>query len=384
MKDGLQKTSQEHENYMRRAITLAKTAEGYTNPNPMVGCVVVKEGRIISEACHERYGEFHAERNALLRCTEDTRGADLYVTLEPCCHEGKTPPCTDIIIEKGIQRVYVGSLDSNPLVAGKGIRVLREHGIEVVTGILEEECLRLNEIFYHYITHRTPFVALKYAMTLDGKIAAYTGDSKWITNEKTREHVQGLRKKYAGIMVGINTVVSDDPMLNCRIASGADPLRIILDAKLSIPVKNNRIVDTADRIKTLVVYNLCHESEVLLQKKEALQKKGVEALGLPATKDADKIDLQALMKLLGEREIDSVLIEGGGEVNASALEAGIVSKVYAYLAPKLIMGRQARTPVGGSGIAKMADALCLQEVNVSQLTEGDILIEGKLASKQEG
>ena len=168
--------------YMRRAIELALSAKGHTSPNPMVGCVVVKEGRIISEACHEKYGEYHAERNALLRCKEDTAGAELYVTLEPCCHYGNTPPCTEIIIEKGIRRVYVGSLDSNPLVAGKGIEILRQAGIQVEYGILEEECRKMNEIFYHYISRNTQFTALKYAMTLDGKIAAYTGDSKWVTS----------------------------------------------------------------------------------------------------------------------------------------------------------------------------------------------------------
>lgn len=368
----------EQEQYMRRAIELAKTAEGHTSPNPLVGCVVVKEGRIISEACHERYGEFHAERNALTRCQEDTTGADLYVTLEPCCHYGKTPPCTEIIIEKGIKRVYVGSLDSNPLVAGEGIRILREHGIEVITGILEEECLKMNEIFFHFITHRTPFVAVKYAMTLDGKIAAYTGDSKWITNEQTREHVHYLRKKYTGIMVGINTVICDNPVLNCRIAEGVDPVRIILDAGLSIPLEESNIIATAARIRTMVFYNTCNEDEALLAKKEALCRRAVEVIGIENADDAAKIDIQSLMRILGERNIDSVLVEGGSEVNASVLSAGVVNKVYAYIAPKLIMGREARTPVGGQGIAKMADALFLKEITVSQLTGGDILVEGRM------
>ena len=209
----------EAEQYMQQALDLAKTAMGHTSPNPMVGCVVVKNGKLVASGCHERYGEFHAERNALTRCKEDLTGADLYVTLEPCCHQGKTPPCTDIIIERKIGRVFVGALDPNPKVDGGGIKILREHGIEVITGILEQECLALNEIFFHYITTGLPYVAMKYAMTLDGKIASANGDSKWVTGEKAREHVHFLRKKYSAILAGIDTVLADDPLLNCRIQS---------------------------------------------------------------------------------------------------------------------------------------------------------------------
>lgn len=240
------------EEYMRRALELAKMGEGHTSPNPMVGCVVVKDGRIISEGYHERYGEFHAERNVLTRCKEDCEGADLYVTLEPCCHYGKTPPCTEIIIEKKIRRVFVGSMDSNPLVAGKGVQILRDHGIEVETGVLEEECLRLNEIFYHFIQTKTPFVIMKYAMTLDGKIACATGDSRWVTGEEARREVHRMRKRCKGIMVGIGTVLADDPMLNCRIEEGVDPVRIVCDSGLRIPL-DCQIVKTATEIPSIVV-----------------------------------------------------------------------------------------------------------------------------------
>lgn len=366
-------TSSEAEKYMQRAIDLAKTAVGYTSPNPLVGCVVVKDGRIISEACHERYGEFHAERNALMRCKEDAKGADLYVTLEPCCHFGKTPPCTDIIIEKGIKRVYVGSLDSNPLVAGKGVEILKEHGIEVFTGILEAECIKMNEIFFHYITHKTPFVALKYAMTLDGRIAAYTGDSKWVTNENSRRHVQYLRKKYAAIMVGINTVISDNPMLNCRIAEAANPVRVILDSNLRIPLEDNNIAATAKDIRTIVAYSANNENDTLLEKKRQLIEKGMEVVKVPDIQGAEnyKVNIKNLMKLLGEMKIDSVLIEGGAEINAAAIEAGVVNKVYAYIAPKLIMGKNAKGPVGGSGIPLMSDAIKLKNSSVRIMNETD-------------
>lgn len=368
----------EQEMYMKRAIDIAKTAEGHTSPNPLVGCVIVKDGRIISEACHEKYGEFHAERNALTRCGENTDGAEVYVTLEPCCHFGKTPPCTDIIIEKGISKVYVGSLDSNPLVSGKGIEILRQNGIEVETGILEDECIKMNEIFFHFITEKTPFTAVKYAMTLDGKIASYTGDSKWITNEASRNHVHGLRRKYSGIMVGINTVLNDNPMLNCRIDKGVDPVRIILDSTLKIPMDSN-IVKTSDSIRTIVACSAMGEESnrdkntERIKKKEALKKQGIEII---ETWGSHHVDLRQLVKKLGEMKIDSVLIEGGAAVNGAALEAGIVNKIYAYIAPKIIMGAGASSPVGGQGIELMDHAIQLKDINVTMMNGGDVLMEG--------
>jgi diaminohydroxyphosphoribosylaminopyrimidine deaminase/5-amino-6-(5-phosphoribosylamino)uracil reductase len=358
------------EAYMRRALNLARLGEGHTAPNPMVGCVVVKDGRIISEGYHERYGEFHAERNALTRCMEDTEGADLYVTLEPCCHHGKTPPCTDIIIEKKIARVFVGSMDSNPLVAGKGVQILREHGIEVETGILEAECLKLNEVFYHYIKEKTPFVVMKYAMTLDGKIACATGDSKWVTGEAARKQVHEMRNRYKGIMAGIGTVLADDPLLNCRIPGGVDPIRIICDSKLRIPV-DSQIVKTAQEIQTIVVCTqdtLEHEGK----KAQMLNDIGIQIIAAGA---GESVDLKELMVLLGAQGIDSILLEGGGTLNASALKAGIVNKVYAYIAGKLVGGQDARSPVEGNGIEKMRDAVQLSEITIDKVGE-DICICG--------
>ena len=363
---------QKKEEYMRRALELARKGEGHTSPNPMVGCVVVKDGRIISEGYHEKYGEFHAERNALTRCTEDTAGADLYVTLEPCCHQGKTPPCTDIIIEKKIARVFVGSMDSNPLVAGKGVQILRDHGIYVETGILDAECRKLNEVFYHYIATKTPFVVMKYAMTLDGKIACATGDSKWVTGEIARTQVHRMRGRYRGIMVGIGTVLADDPMLNCRVEGGVDPVRIICDSNLHIPTES-QIVKTASDIETIVACSQeALESERKQEKIRRLKESGIQIIG---TEGAHGVNLMELMKELGGQNIDSILLEGGGTLNASALEDGIVNKVYAYIAGKLIGGMDARSPVEGMGIDRMADAITLQNVEIEKLGD-DFCIVG--------
>lgn len=363
---------QKKEEYMRRALELARKGEGHTSPNPMVGCVVVKDGRIISEGYHEKYGEFHAERNALTRCTEDTAGADLYVTLEPCCHQGKTPPCTDIIIEKKIARVFVGSMDSNPLVAGKGVQILRDHGIYVETGILDAECRKLNEVFYHYIATKTPFVVMKYAMTLDGKIACATGDSKWVTGEITRTQVHRMRGRYRGIMVGIGTVLADDPMLNCRVEGGVDPVRIICDSNLHIPTES-QIVKTASDIETIVACSQeALESERKQEKIRRLKEAGIQIIG---TEGAHGVNLVELMKKLGGQNIDSILLEGGGTLNASALEDGIVNKVYAYIAGKLIGGMDARSPVEGMGIDRMADAITLQNMEIEKLGD-DFCIVG--------
>lgn len=356
------------EYYMQQAIKLAKQGMGHTSPNPMVGCVVVKDNEIIATGYHERYGEYHAERNALLSCSKDPKGAELYVTLEPCCHQGKTPPCTDIIIEKGIQKVYIGSMDTNPLVGGKGVKKLKAANIEVEAGILEQECRELNEIFFHYIETKTPFVAMKYAMTLDGKISTYTGDSKWITGEIAREHVHKLRKKYSGIIVGIGTVLADNPMLNCRIEEGVDPVRIICDSNLSIPLDCN-IVNTAKEIKTIIAYDKGEK-----EKMKVLEEKGMLLL---ASGKQGKVDLPYLMEQLGKMGMDSVLIEGGGTLHAAALEAGIVNRVYAYIAPKLIGGKEAKSPIEGKGISFMSEAFSLKNPT-TQFLERDILVSGLL------
>lgn len=359
-----------HESYMKRALALAETAVGHTSPNPMVGCVVVKDGVVITEGCHEKYGAFHAERNALTRCSEDVKGADLYVTLEPCCHHGKTPPCTEIIIERGIGRVFVGAMDPNPKVAGRGVQILREHGVKVETGILESECLRLNEIFFHFITTGAPFVAMKYAMTLDGKIAAFTGDSKWVTGETARRHVQFLRKKYSGILVGVDTVVADDPMLNCRMWDGVDPVRIICDTHLRIP-PNCRIAQTAGEIRTIVA----HAADADRNRAAELMSAGVELWEFDTDQEGH-ISIRELFVRLGQEGIDSVLVEGGGTIHGSLLGCGLINRVYAYIAPKLIGGAKAKSPVEGAGISKMESARVLSDTEILSLGE-DVCITGR-------
>lgn len=360
------------EQFMKRAIELAKQGVGWTAPNPLVGAVVVKNGRVIGEGYHRKYGELHAERNALAACTEDPAGATLYVTLEPCCHYGKTPPCTEIIIEKKIAKVVIGSRDPNPKVAGKGARILREHGIEVVEDYMREACDALNPVFFHYITTKTPYVVLKFAMTLDGKIATRTGASKWITGEAARNHVHQLRGRYAGILAGIGTVLADDPMLNCRIDGAHQPLRIILDSHLRIPM-GSRLVRSAKEYPLLIV---CNEStrdrEEGTSRIQKLEEAGAKVWTLPEKNGHP--DLNVLMQRLGEEKIDSVLIEGGGTVNEAVLKAHIVHHVYAYIAPKIFGGEDAKTPVEGSGIRLPQECANLRLAKITVLLN-DMLLE---------
>lgn len=360
------------EQFMKRAIELAKQGSGWTAPNPLVGAVVVKNGRVIGEGYHRKYGELHAERNALAACSEDPAGAILYVTLEPCCHYGKTPPCTEIIIEKKIAKVVIGSRDPNPKVAGKGARILREHGIEVVEDYMREACDALNPVFFHYITTKTPYVVLKFAMTLDGKIATRTGASKWITGEAARNHVHQLRGRYAGILAGIGTVLADDPMLNCRIDGAHQPLRIILDSHLRIPM-GSRLVRSAKEYPLLIV---CNEStrdrEEGTSRIQKLEEAGAKVWTLPEKNGHP--DLNVLMQRLGEEKIDSVLIEGGGTVNEAALKAHIVHHVYAYIAPKIFGGEDAKTPVEGSGIRLPQECANLRLAKITVLLN-DMLLE---------
>ena len=355
--------------YMRLALQLAKKGCGWTSPNPMVGAVVVKEGRIIGQGWHQKYGQAHAERNALASCTEDPQGATLYVTLEPCCHYGKQPPCVDAILDAGIHRVVVGSADPNPLVAGKGIAILRAHGIDVTENVLQEECDALNKVFFHYITTKRPFVSMKYAMTMDGKIATYTGASKWITGEIARNHVQRQRHRFRGIMVGVGTILADDPLLTCRIEGGRNPVRIICDTHLRTPLQS-QVVTTAKQVPTILA-TCCGDPE----KQAAYQQTGCRVLCLEA--QCGHVNLPQLMELLGQEQIDSILLEGGGTLNWSALESGIVQQVQAYIAPKLFGGRDAKAPIEGAGIPFPDAAFRLKNSRLEQLGE-DFLIESEV------
>lgn len=366
--------------YMSRAIELAKNGEGAVDPNPLVGAVIVKNNKIIGEGYHKKYGDLHAERNAFKNLTESAEGGTIYVTLEPCCHTGKTPPCTEAIIEHKIAKVVIGSGDPNPLVAGKGAEILRNAGIEVVEGFMAKECDALNDVFFHYITHKTPYVVMKYGMTLDGKIATKTGNSKWITNESSRQSVQKMRNKYTGIMVGIGTVLADDPMLNTRIEGGRSPVRIICDSNLNIPEDCN-ICRTASESKTFVVTALKDVPSGIVMdykmpKMLELSRFGIKFINVPTNEDEPKVDLKQLMELLGKLQINSILLEGGGTLNYSALEAGIVNEINAFIAPKIV-GGNGKSPVAGIGVETLDEAYMLELLSMETI-DGDICARYKV------
>lgn len=356
--------------YMRRALQLAERGCGWTAPNPPVGAVIVKDGQIIGEGWHKKFGEPHAERNALKACTDDPCGATLYVTLEPCCHQGKQPPCVDAILEAGIQHVVIGSSDPNPLVAGKGVEILRSHGISVTEGILQDECDALNQIFFHFITTKRPFVTMKYAMTLDGKIAAHTGISQWITSEKARHHVHEQRHRYSGIMVGVGTVLADNSSLTCRIKDGRNPVRIVCDTNLRTPTEA-QVVTTAKEIPTLIATCCTDQSRY-----EPYLQMGCEVICVDRTDN--HVDLSRLMTQLGQKQIDSILLEGGGTLNWTALQSGIVQHIQAYIAPKLLGGATAKTPIEGKGFSTPHEAPLLKNTRLITLGQ-DFLLEGDIA-----
>ena len=387
-----------HEEYMRRALELSLRGTGRVSPNPLVGAVIVKDGRIIGEGWHAFFGGLHAERAALENCRsrgEDPAGADIYVTLEPCCHHGKQPPCTDALIEAGIRRVFTGCGDPNPKVAGKGIRILQDHGIEVTEHLLEEECRKVNEVFFHYITTGLPLVVLKYAMTLDGKIACFTGASRWVTGEAARRHVHETRNRLSAIMTGVGTVLADDPLLTCRLgetrnkpggtAEGRNPVRIICDSSLRTPL-TAKVVTTSRETPTILA-TCCRDKEkqapYIAAGCRILECGDARAQDPPGTAPASpRVDLKDLAAKLGAEGIDSILLEGGSTLAWSALESGIVQKVQAYIAPKIFGGASSKTPVGGTGFPTPAEAILLRNITVTQLGQ-DLLLEGDTDGRQE-
>lgn len=372
LKEVLNMVRQEDIEYMRRAMELAERGVGFTNPNPMVGAVIVKGGKVIGEGWHERCGEWHAERNAFKNCTVPAEGATMYVTLEPCCHYGKTPPCTEAIIEHGIARVVVGMEDPNPLVAGKGIALLREAGIEVVCGVEEEALREQNRVFLKYISTKLPWVAMKTAMTLDGKIATRTGDSKWITGAEAQAYVHELRHRFMAIVVGIGTAVADDPLLNCRIEGRGvrQPIRVVVDSNARLSLAS-QLVKTAGEYRTIVAHTRFAPEESV----KALREAGVEML-LCKEKEG-LVDVRNLLELLGLSGIDSILLEGGGSLNYTFLSEGLADELYAFIAPKIVGGMNAKTPVEGAGMEKMADAINLELENVLNIGH-DVLLKLKV------
>ena len=368
--------SREHERWMRRALELAKRGRGRTSPNPMVGALLVKEGRIVGEGFHERAGEPHAEVNALSATGPEASGATLYVTLEPCAHHGRTPPCVEAVLDAGVARVVVGMRDVNPAVAGRGVGRLAEAGVQVEEGVLEEECRRLNEAYVTWMVERRPFVLLKAAASLDGKIATYRGESRWLSSEASRRRVHALRNEVDAVMVGAETVVRDDPELTVRLIEGdvRHPLRVVVDSALRTPL-TRRVLAERPEAQTLVVTT----NKAPLELREAVEGLGSEVLVLPERNG--RVDLAALMEKLAEREIVSLLLEGGGELNAAMLEAGLVDKVLVVVTPRLIGGREAPTVLDGLGAGSLEEAWGLTDLHVEEV-EGDLHIQASVERRR--
>ena len=355
---------------MRLALRLAAQGIGYTSPNPMVGAVVVKGGRVVGRGYHRRAGSPHAEIHALKDAGSQAKTATLYVTLEPCNHQGRTPPCTEAIVRSGVRRVVVGCGDPNPRVAGGGVEYLRGQGILVDVGILEKSCLRLNEPFIKHVTTGLPLVIAKMAASLDGKIATYLGDSHWISNERSRRFVHKLRHAVDAILVGVGTVVADDPKLTTRLSGrkGKNPLRIILDTHLRTPV-DSLVTSQTKEAPTIIATG----PKPYKKRRENLEGKGVEVLPLPLVRG--RVSLTELLKQLGNRDITSLLVEGGAEVHGGFFYDNLVDKVYLFFAPKIIGGNRAVPMVGGVGAGRVAEASPLRDIKVRRFDD-DIMIEG--------
>ena len=358
------------EKYMRLAMQLAGNAIGRTSPNPLVGAVIVKDNRVVGCGWHRKAGTPHAEVHALNQAGELAQGADVYVTLEPCAHYGKTPPCAKALVEAKVKNVYGGLLDVNPKVAGKGFKILEDAGIHVEYGFLQDELRKQNEVFFKWIEHKKPFIVLKAAMTLDGKIATATGQSKWITNETSRAYGYKLRDIYDGIMVGINTVIEDNPMLTARVDGGKNPIRIVVDSSLKIDINANVVQDKS--AKTIVATTDKADKDKILK----LQAQDVDVIVVDKDEN-DKVDIEKLLDILGQQNICSILVEGGATLSGSFVAKKLVDKVYFFIAPKIIGGKEAKTPVAGTGILNLQEALALKDIQIEKLEE-DILIIGRV------
>ena len=362
-----------HEQYMKLAIKMAEKGAGYTSPNPLVGAVIVSNNEIISKTYHAKFGDPHAEAVALSLAGNKTRGATLYVNLEPCCHHGKTPPCTQQIINSGISHVVIGTSDPNPLVNGKGIEELKSSGIKVTCGILKEESKQLNEFFFKYITTKKPFVILKAGMSIDGKIATKRGDSKWITNDKSRKFVHQMRNKIDAIMVGVGTILEDNPSLTTRIKQqkSKDPKRIIIDNLLKVP-SGAQIFKQDSMAENIIVTS----KNAMQSRIKKLEDVGARVI-LVDTIKKNFLDLDDMLLKLGELSITSLLIEGGQGVFTSAILGKIVDKIIIFIAPKIIGGKLAPSLISGDGILDINDAIKLHDIKIKRF-DNDLMIEGYL------
>ena len=363
-----------HEHWMKRALLLARKGKGRTSPNPLVGAVLVKRGKVVGEGYHAKAGEAHAEIVALRKAGKEARGSTLYVNLEPCTHYGKTPPCAPAVIQAGVRRVVVGMVDPNPVVKGKGISTLRKAGIDVHSGTLEKECKTLNEAFCKYILMKVPFVILKAAATLDGRIATRDGESKWISSEASRRLVHQLRNEVDAVVVGVGTVLRDDPLLTARIRGGRDPVRIILDSRLRIP-EDARVIGTSSSRTLIATTPLAPKDKI-----ERLDKAGAQVL-LIESKNG-RVDLRAFLSKMGEMGMMSVLVEGGGRVNGAFLDEGLVDKFLLFLSPRLMGDPQSPGIFQGKGFEHLKDSISVKDVKVKRIGE-DILVEGYVGGRTE-
>lgn len=353
--------------YMKLAIDLAKTTKGQTTPNPVVGAIIINDGRVVGIGAHLKAGEEHAEIQALNMAGSFAEDSTLYVTLEPCSHYGKTPPCVERIIKEKIKRVVIATLDPNPLVSGNGVRILKEAGLHVHVGVQEEEAIRINEDFTKYITTGKPFITVKTAMTLDGKISTHTGDSKWVTCEESRNYVHQLRHEANAILVGIGTILEDNPQLTVRtIPKGLDPIRVIIDTNLTIPLDSNVIVDGSAPAWIFTT------KEASSEKINKLKSLGIKIF----ITDGDKrVPLKEVINKLGEMGITSVLVEGGSKVLGSLFDEKLIDKYICFIAPKLVGGQLSLTSIGGKGVIEMSEAVGLCNLTIERYGE-DLCITG--------
>ena len=363
-----------HEHWMKRALLLARKGTGRTSPNPLVGAVLVKRGKVVGEGYHAKAGEAHAEIVALQKAGKKARGSTLYVNLEPCTHYGKTPPCAPAVIHAGVRRVVVGMVDPNPLVKGKGISTLKKAGVDVHCGTLEKECMTLNEAFCKYILRKEPFVILKAAATLDGRTATRNGESKWISNEASRRLVHRLRSEVDAVVVGVGTVLKDDPLLTARIRGGRDPVRIILDSHLRIP-EDARVIGLSSSRTLIATTPLAPKKKV-----ERLEKTGARVLFIESRKG--RVDLRAFLSRMGEMGMMSLLVEGGSRVNGAFLDEGLVDKLLLFLSPRVMGDPLALGIFQGRGVDHLDDSASVKDVRVRRIGE-DILVEGYMEGRVE-
>lgn len=358
---------------MRKVLELAEKGKGTTSPNPMVGALVVKSGKIIASAYHARPGALHAEAIALKRAGQKAKGATLYVNLEPCAHLGRTPPCSKAIIKSGIKKVYCSMIDPNPLNNGKGKKELEKNGVNVRVGILNKEAAKLNEVFIKYVTKKMPFVIIKTAESLDGKIATKTMDSRWITSDESRDYSHRLRSEMDAVLVGVNTIIRDNPILTSR--RDKSPIKIVLDSNLRVPESAKIFSKKSPALNIVAILRKSLKVPHILKKVERFNKKGTLIIACPGKNN--RIDLEWLLKELAELEISRLLVEGGGDTIAGFLEQGLADKVLFFIAPKIIGGRNAVTSVEGKGVEKISQAIGLKDVKVEMLGR-DILISANL------